>query len=546
MDQKEEMENCLELENDTEAEKDKDKNSKDDKKRDRKEKFKLYWSTSLSVFLNIILPTLDTILEVILCIKLLQHGRSVWAVCLFMWTLLNTVFLSITWKVGRFNRKLSRWWWLDVVMLTVQMWPQYRIMRIIWFNWNKDPAGQEEQKIYDEEISGKEKLIENLPQVVGKIAILALSWFSTNPARTETFLELFVDIKILFFVTLFISMFSCILSITTFFLEGKFRFIPKSSLFHPFFTINFFTTFIIVAFSFFYKVWVLGALLFSTNRIVEWFSLYNPPVFDITASCNHIFIVESQDDGSFFERYLERSNKTTIRADDTVEYILKGKRVVWKESMQQWVMSTQDCLNDGKDCSPAINKKARAYCDDVFTTSGVFQWAMLALWWNLVLIPQILIIVSCLAYTNLLSEVFFSFELLIASCYSNFTFGPVSRGEKNKLVLHNLLTWVMIVVSLTGLVIGIVIMEHSYRDVDAVSISNFWLYGSHRPSDKVRLPVPPIYPLIAALLSASLTCWMINMNNWLPCSNVSILLLQPTVFKKNPEVDQKGKTTNID
>ena len=80
MEQKEAIENCLELEKETEAEKDKDKNSKDDKKKNRKEKFKLSWSTSLSFFLNIILPTSDTILEVILCIKLVQHGRSMWAV----------------------------------------------------------------------------------------------------------------------------------------------------------------------------------------------------------------------------------------------------------------------------------------------------------------------------------------------------------------------------------------------------------------------------------------------------------------------------------
>ena len=56
------------------------------------------------------------------------------------------------------------------VMLVLKIWPQYKIGRILHLKLKENPAHEEEQKLYNKDICGKEKLLENLPQVVVKLA----------------------------------------------------------------------------------------------------------------------------------------------------------------------------------------------------------------------------------------------------------------------------------------------------------------------------------------------------------------------------------------
>ena len=83
---------------------------------------------------------------------------------------ITCIFLVITWLVTTRHITWSRWWLVDLVMLVLKIWPQYKIGRILHLKLKENPAHEEEQKLYNKDICGKQKLLENLPQVVVKLA----------------------------------------------------------------------------------------------------------------------------------------------------------------------------------------------------------------------------------------------------------------------------------------------------------------------------------------------------------------------------------------
>ena len=113
--------------------------------------YKLYGSVALTFVLNIILPTSDTVLEIVLIRKLVQREYPQWAGCLLIPMLLNYIFLFITWKVTTKHARWSWYWWVDLVSLALQIWPQYRVGRIIWYRLKHDLVFEEEEKMYNEE-----------------------------------------------------------------------------------------------------------------------------------------------------------------------------------------------------------------------------------------------------------------------------------------------------------------------------------------------------------------------------------------------------------
>ena len=54
------------------------------------------------------------------------------------------------------------------------------MVKILHLRWLKDPAHEEEQNAYDKTLSGKEKLIESLPQVLVKVGMLACAYMPNN------------------------------------------------------------------------------------------------------------------------------------------------------------------------------------------------------------------------------------------------------------------------------------------------------------------------------------------------------------------------------
>ena len=202
------------------------------------------------------------------------------------------------------------------------MYPQCKLAKILHLQGLEDSAQEKEQRMYEKYLSGKEKLLENLPQVFVKIGILAVAYLPKHSDKIEDFQQLFgntkqieelaenVEIKVikeiisfktLFFITLFFTFFFSVFSVTSFFLEGRFKFLPSSpKLPFPFFSFNFVLTFISVGLSFFYKVWILGAFLFAASGVYETTSIYNPlgsyiVGYDENPDCRVVSLVQKSD-----------------------------------------------------------------------------------------------------------------------------------------------------------------------------------------------------------------------------------------------------------
>merc|ERR1711892_1029275 len=473
--------------------------------------------------------------------------------CLLIPMLLNYIFLFITWKVTTKHGRWSWYWWVDLVTLALQIWPQYRVGRIIWYRLKHDLVFEEEEKMYNEEICGKEKVLENLPQVIVKIGIFATAWLPRKSASKSDFLILFADIEILFFASLILSICSSIFTVSSFFLEGRFKFLQRSTKFCKFFSLSFFITISTIALSFFYKVWVLGALLFSSQRVFDMLSVYNPPVSDVighdyNSSCKSISIVEKYPDSDYIVRNLLLSNQTASLADSATAYSFNGTILMYQRFNKKWVTSTEDCLVFGETCAPAFKEDFKVYCGDSMDIISVANWTVIILWYVLMQVPQFVIMFSCLAWTEMLPIIYLFPELILATITSNFTFGPVRGNRKGKLVLHDRLTWLSIVVSISGLIVSIVILELSYRDGHSVysqTVLNFWLQGWHEQSGEIGLPIPPVYPLLAALLSACLTAMLCNMNQVLPSKRFSPLSLKRSVYEVRNELGHGDKPYRV-
>ena len=175
---------------------------------------------------------------------------------------------------------------------------------------------------------------------------------------------------------------------------------------------------------------------------------------------------------------------------------------------------------------------------------SVSNWTVIFFWYLLAVIPQLLIILSSLAWTRLLSVTYLFPELILASMTSNFTFGPVQGKRKGKLVLQDGLTWVMVTTSISGLIVSGVILEMAYRGEASVTlktVANFWLYGSHGHLGPTKLTIPPIFPLAAAFVSACLTALVLNMERWWPRQRTSLLSMKRSVYTGRTEDEHRDK-----
>ena len=89
--------------------------------------------------------------------------------CQYGW---KTIF--ITWFKKKHTLKWSIVWWIELSL--VKIYPQCKMAKILYLKWQEDPTHEEEQRIYEKYLSGKEKLLENLPQVFVKNGILAFAY----------------------------------------------------------------------------------------------------------------------------------------------------------------------------------------------------------------------------------------------------------------------------------------------------------------------------------------------------------------------------------
>ena len=156
-------------------------------------RYKLLGSIVLTAILSVITPTLSDISELVLIKKLYDKGYTVWGLCLFIPMLLNSICMVITWLKTSKTPKWSIVWWIELSL--VKIYPQCKMAKILYLKWQEDPTHEEEQRIYEKYLSGKEKLLENLPQVFVKIGILAFAYLPKHTDEIEDFLQLFGSSK---------------------------------------------------------------------------------------------------------------------------------------------------------------------------------------------------------------------------------------------------------------------------------------------------------------------------------------------------------------
>ena len=124
---------------------------------------------------------------------------------------------------------------------------------------------------------------------------------------------------------------------------------------------------------------------------------------------------------------------------------------------------------------------------------------------------------------------------------SNITFCPAKKEGKGNLYLHKGLTWLNLSVSITSLIVFIVILERTYfydhhAFVDKLA---FLVHGPHKDS-RWKFHIPPIYFLLASLLSAFMTGLLFHMDR---CCRIKTLPLSASVHRKNKQevCMEKGK-----
>ena len=198
-------------------------------------KYKLLGSIVLTVILSVIMPTVSDISELVLIKKLNDKDYPQWALCLFIPMVVNSICMFITWLKTTKTPKWSIIWWIELSL--VKVYPQRKMAKILHLQWLEDSAQEKEQRMYEKYLSGKEKLLENLPQVFVKNGILAFAYLPKHTDKIEDFQQLFgsskqieelaenvenkvmkkiVSFDTLFFIRLFFTFFFSVFSLTTF------------------------------------------------------------------------------------------------------------------------------------------------------------------------------------------------------------------------------------------------------------------------------------------------------------------------------------------
>ena len=118
--------------------------------------------TLILVGINIILPSLDLYRDISMMTRLFNtdyYEYSWWIGFLFLCLLINFFFTSLAWwRLETAGDK--RWSWL---LLLLQIWPQSRAVRVIWFTWTGDPKASQEKAKLDREVGGLEPFLEAMP-----------------------------------------------------------------------------------------------------------------------------------------------------------------------------------------------------------------------------------------------------------------------------------------------------------------------------------------------------------------------------------------------
>ena len=116
--------------------------------------------TVILIIFNIILPTVDVYRDLRMMFTLYsfpQYWR--WGLFLFSGVAINFVFTCLAWWRLE-SAQSKRWSWL---VLLLQLWPQWRAVRVLRMTWRGVPAAPQEKARLDREVGGLEPFLEAIP-----------------------------------------------------------------------------------------------------------------------------------------------------------------------------------------------------------------------------------------------------------------------------------------------------------------------------------------------------------------------------------------------
>ena len=114
------------------------------------------------ILFDVFLPTFDVYGDASLVIPWYNNGHHLYAMLMTIPMLLNYVCTSYKWWSLE-KRPDKKWTWILVVL---QLWQQWRAIKIIYLFFKKDARAQEKKKTMLKEISSIEPFSESVPAIL--------------------------------------------------------------------------------------------------------------------------------------------------------------------------------------------------------------------------------------------------------------------------------------------------------------------------------------------------------------------------------------------
>ena len=133
-------------------------------------------------FLDVLLPTLDVYGDVSLIVSWHYQGYNEYAAMMTIPLMLNYLFMSYKWWSME-NASNKKWSW---VLVLLQLWQQWKALKIIYKIFKKDVRAGEEKKRMLKELSSIEPFFESVPSTLIMTCIWLYSQAQMSDGYTNT------------------------------------------------------------------------------------------------------------------------------------------------------------------------------------------------------------------------------------------------------------------------------------------------------------------------------------------------------------------------
>ena len=530
------------------------------------------------VVFNIILPTVDSLSDMIFCGKLASvdfHSSKTWAALVALPVVLNFLFTVAAYSKSPFK---SRWnIWGERVALILQVWPQYFAFTIIYDIVMNGDGWTARREYYNRNISTIEPFVEAFFQVVVKLCIwtvftqlhLESAQGAVNPLFDTT------PERIYFYFSITSSMVTSLMGCIRFFKESPVRFLPQEGPVAGFLTLNYLLTFASVFFNAVAKVILLLLMVFYSLGVygVLTPSLADRNGLDLVGTrndtmCNEFAMVQACRDGSFqlrrhniSEKQLSKTwtqAKTSSHSQWRVFERLEGNAVFmfWDSDLDRWWDGKEKCLKERSECTiqPLKNfcgysacKGTRIYCTDKINVLTYSRLLAVSLWFIFNILPQILIASIFLLITEKKAflRVFLLFPELILSPYlTNVMFGPQigilnSKSQPIHVIqMKKSLCWVNVILSVLGQIPTFYFLFSYLEEINQkASFTNFLMHGYSNPlrRDSNASFIPPYMAILSLSLAIITLALLFHLDNFLTSPNSFLVPLHRHAVSITPK-----------